>query len=127
MHFLRHRLLGVSLVVSLILAAGCASSGETEAMTDIAEGTTPITVENFHAAAEDLRIYIQRAGAASRDMLGTVPRGETRSFTFGGESGQYRLIADMPVSSMESEQFSIRHETIITWDIQGNRIITSRR
>lgn len=125
MHFLRHRLFGITLAASFLLVAGCASSGET--VSDIPEGTTPITIENYHAAAEDLQIYIQRSGSASRDRLGAVPRGETETFSFDGETGEYRLIADMPVSSMDSEAFSIRHETVITWNIQNDRIITSRR
>ncbi|TVP78824.1 MAG: hypothetical protein EA352_01365 [Gemmatimonadales bacterium] len=128
MRSLRQRLLGIAFLLALALVAGCASSGGAEADGEpVEDGTTPITVENFHSGSEDLQVFIQRDGSSARTNIGAVPAGETETFVFDGETGQYRLIAQRPVSTTTSERITIRHQTNITWTIQGNRITTSRR
>lgn len=127
MHSLRHRLFGASLIMFLALAVGCASGGPAEDAAPVEEGTTPITIENFHSGSNDLQVYIQRDGSSARVPLGNVPRGEIETIVFDGETGQYRLIAIAPVGTTTSERISIRHQTVLTWTIQGNRITTSSR
>lgn len=128
MRSLRQRLLGISFVMALAVAGGCASSGGGQSDAEPTEdGTTRITVENFHSGSEDITVYISRDGSSARSTLGTVARGDTEAFVFDGEAGQYQLIAQLPVSTQTSERVTVRHQTNITWTIQGNRITTTRR
>jgi hypothetical protein len=128
MSAVRMRMLGAALGMTFALLVGCASGGGAAADGEpVEEGTTRITIENFHSNAEDLQIYVQRDGSAQRVPLGTVPRGQTQNLVFGDDPGQYRLIADQPIGTVRSQLINISHRTNITWNIQQNRVVVSNR
>lgn len=128
MNGLRHRIFGATLALFVVLAAGCASSGGGEGVVDSGEpGVTQITIENFHSTSDDLRIFMEPDGGVGRIEIGVVPRGETRNFTYDGDRGQFRLVAERPVGTTRSNRFTVNHNTNITWNMQQNRIVTSRR
>jgi acyl-CoA synthetase (AMP-forming)/AMP-acid ligase II len=81
------------LLVAAVITA-CASAGDTEAGAGaVAEpGDHIITVHNDHGSFTEVTVYIVPA-AGIQQALGTVPANETRSFTFSGARGQYRLLA----------------------------------
>jgi hypothetical protein len=125
---LRHRLFGATLVLFIAMTAGCASSAERAPTAGAGEpGVTEITVDNMHSAAEDMELYITPDGGVGRTKIGDVPRGETRSFRFDGSTGPYRLIAVRPVATTTSERVTINHSSNLTWIIQQNRVVVSRR
>jgi len=125
---LRHRLYGATLVLFLAMTAGCASGGEGAPAAAPGEpGMTQITVDNMHSSAENLELFITPDGGVGRTKIGDVPRGETRSFSFDGNTGPYRLIAVRPVATTTSERVTINHSTNLTWIIQQNRVVVSRR
>ncbi len=124
---LMHRLAGAATVILLALGTGCASgTGGTPGDATLTNETT-ITVENFHSAAEDVNVFIVPDGGVARTALGPVPRGETRSFTFEGSRGAYRLVSVRAVGETTSERININHRTDITWNLQRNRATVSRR
>jgi hypothetical protein len=122
-----NRLFGATLALFLTLAVGCASGGGSEAADPGEPGVTRITVENFHPNSEDLRVYMEPDGGVGRIDLGVVPRGETTEFNYDGERGQFRLVAERPVGTLRSNRINVNHNTHLTWTIQQNRIVTSRR
>ncbi len=123
----RNRLAGATLALFLTLAAGCASGGGAEATDSGEPGVTRITVENFHPNSEDIRVYMEPDGGVGRIDLGGVPRGETGEFSYDGNTGQFRLVAERPVGTTRSERINVNHNTNLTWNLQQNRIVTSRR
>lgn len=122
-----NRLFGATLALFLTLAVGCASGGGSETADSGEPGVTRITVENFHPNSEDLRVYMEPDGGVGRIDLGVVPRGETGEFTYDGERGQFRLVAERPVGTIRSTRVNVNHNTNLTWNTQQNRIVTSRR
>lgn len=125
---LRHRVGAAALALFLVFATGCASSGGSEGAAPSGEpGVTQITVENFHANSDDMRVYMEPDGGVGRIDLGTVPRGETRNFSYDGAPGQFRIVGERPVGTTRSNRFTISHNTNITWNVEQNRIVTSRR
>jgi hypothetical protein len=124
---LMHRLSATAMVALLVLATGCASGGAEASSDPGIPGTTRITVENFHSNAEDLEIFIVPDGGVARVRLGAVPRGDSGAFTFDGDRGSYRLVAIRPVGETTSDRVNVNHTTNITWNIEQNRVVVSRR
>lgn len=120
---------GVGVILLTAGLAACASGGGGGGGADDPDYgvATPITVENLHSSSEDLTVFLRPEGGVARINLGTVPRGEARSFRFEGDVGQYRLIAERPVGTTESEPLNITHQSYIIWDMSTNRVVINRR
>jgi hypothetical protein len=128
MMVLKQRFLALGFMAFVALTAGCASGGGAAAEGGGEAGTsTQITVENIHPTSDDIQIFIMGDGAVARTPIGSVPRGETRSFTYEGGQGAYRLIAVRPVGETTSDRININHRQDFTWTIQGNRMLIRRR
>jgi hypothetical protein len=124
---LMNRLAATALVALLAFATGCAAGGPEAPGDPGLPGTTRISVENFHPGSEDLEVFIVPDGGVARTRMGAVPRGDTGTFTFDGDRGPYRLIAVRPVGEITSDRVNINHTTSLTWNIQQNRVVVSRR
>jgi hypothetical protein len=125
---LRHRFFPAALALFLLIAMGCASSGGAEGAAPSGEpGVTQITIESFHGSSEDLRVFIEPDGGVGRIDHGAVPHGENRSFGHEGDPGQFQIVGEQPVGVVRSNRFTISRNTNITWNVEQNRIVTSRR
>jgi hypothetical protein len=118
----------LALVALFVGLSGCASSGESAAPQGEPGTSTRITIDNLASNAEDLQIYIVQDGGVARTLVGSVPRGETRTLTYEGQTGGYRLIAVRSVGGeTTSDRINVTHSQHFSWTIQGNRMLIQRR
>jgi hypothetical protein len=120
------RWLPVLLVAAVITA--CASAGDTEAGAGaVAEpGDHIITVHNDHGSFTEVTVYIVPA-AGIQQALGTVPANETRSFTFSGARGQYRLLARRPLGDGRTDTFNMPASGHAEWRTSQSRVLVRSR
>jgi hypothetical protein len=120
---------GVFVLLAAFGLAGCASGGggEGAAAASTEPGVTRITVDNTHPTSEDIQVFLQIDGGTARQLLGDLPRGETKTFTYDGDRGYYRLVAERAGGRTTSPRVSVMHNTSYLWMISGNRLQLSRR
>jgi hypothetical protein len=119
----RIRLLPGLLALSLLaLLPSCASTPAAEAGPAAAPGEHTITVQNDHTSFLEAAIYIQPDAGAVQVPLGSVPAGESRTFTYSGARGWHRLIARRNTGDIMSEQFTMPDGARIEWRTSQRRV-----
>lgn len=121
----------VFLFLGAVAMTGCASAGGGEGApagpaAAAGPGETRITIDNGHPAAEDMQVFLQVDGGTARQRLGDLPRGEIKTFTYDGERGYYRLVAERAGGTSTSGRLNVMHNTNFRWTISGNRLQITR-
>lgn len=119
---------------SLILAAiagvagltACATAG---GLVEGARGLTSVVVHNNQVGAGALAVFLV-SDLGRRDMLGSIPPGETRTFIVARDVGlgQYHLVAlDTGGGDVASRGFTLFNGcSIVEWDIAMRNIHVNR-
>jgi hypothetical protein len=113
----------VALFAAVVLA-GCASApaAEGEAGATAPAAGHQVTVHNDHTSWLEATIFILPDAGAVQTMLGTVPPGESRTFTYTGERGWHRLIARRNTGDLSSEQFTMPDNSRLEWRTSQPRV-----
>lgn len=112
-------------VLTVLLAAACASGGGASEATTPEPGTaTDLAIvevqHNTMDSSSTLTILIEPRSGGIRTSLGTVEPGQTKRFTYNAIPGDYRIIAQ---GFKNSPYFRLSNREIATWNMQTDRVV----
>jgi hypothetical protein len=123
---------GLFTITAITVMTACASAppadaGGTQADDPPAAGQFAITINNDHTSWTEVTVFIMSESSVTQTVLGTVPPGERRQFTYGGERGWYRLMARRVTGDANSERFLLPAGARVEWRTSQTRVQVNTR